>query len=276
MILAGLLTVACGGGDEGGGSATEQETRQATPAGVQELVVGYGGDPWVDASEGDQKRLPNYPLNADVCETLVRLTPDFEVAESLASDWELVGDNTFRFTLKDEPRFSDGSPLDAEAVKYTLDYTVAEPPTSGLSFLGPDSTKVIDERTVEVTPTRPNLRLVEQINHPTYAVLAPGSDPLNDPQPTCTGPFEVTEYVENERLVVERNDDYWDTPAKLDKITFRFIPDDTTRTLALQNGDVDLITDVPRGVLASLEGPAGDQDRERPGRSGVLDVRRPA
>ncbi|MDP9419960.1 MAG: ABC transporter substrate-binding protein [Actinomycetota bacterium] len=262
--LAGLLAIACGGNGGEGQRSEEQETRQATPAAVQELVVGYGGDPWVDASEMDQKRRPNYPLNADVCETLVQLTPDFQVAPSLASDWELVGDNTFRFTLKDEPRFSDGTPLSAEAVKYTLDYTVAEPATGGLSFLGPESTKVIDERTVEVTPTRPNRRLVEQINHPTYAVLAPGSDPLNEPEPICSGPFEVTEYVPNEQLVVERNDDYWGEPAKLDKITFRFIPDDTTRTLALQNGEVDLITDVPRGVLSSVEGLPGIKIQNAP------------
>ena len=262
--LAGLLTIACGGNGGDGQRSSEQETREATPAAIQELVVGYGGDPWIDASEMDQKRRPSYPLNADVCETLVQLTPDFQVAPSLASDWELVGDNTFRFTLRDEPRFSDGTPLSAEAVKYTLDYTAAEPATSGLSFLGPESTKVIDERTVEVRPTRPNLRLVEQINHPTYSVLAPGSDPLNDPKPVCTGPFEVAEYVPNERLVVERNDDYWGEPAKLDKITFRFIPDDTTRILALQNGEVDLITDVPRGVLSSLEGAPGIKIQSAP------------
>ncbi len=255
--LAGLLAAACGGGGGDEEDASGQPTAEPTPAAVQELVVGYGGDPWVDASEADQKRKPSYPLNADVCETLVRLTPEFEVAGSLASSWELVGDNTFRFTLKDEPTFNDGSPLTAEAVKYTLDYTVAEPATSGFAFLGTESTKVIDDRTVEVTPTRPNLRLIEQINHPTYSVLAPGSDPLNNPEPTCTGPFEVTEYVPNEQLVVERNEEYWGEPAKLDKITFRFIPDDTTRTLALQNGEVDLITDVPRGVLSSIEGLPG-------------------
>ncbi|MGI9119510.1 MAG: ABC transporter substrate-binding protein [Acidimicrobiales bacterium] len=253
LCLLGLVAAACSGNGGGSDNAAGGGDTPVKPAAVQELVVGYGGDPWIDASQSDQKRIPNYPLNADVCETLVRLTPDFKVAESLASKWERVGDNTFRFTLKDGPKFSDGTPLTADAAKYSLDYTVAEPSTSGFAFLGPDSTKVIDPKTVEVTPTKANLRLVEQINHPTYSVLAPGSDPLKDPKPTCTGPFKVAEYVPSERLVVVRNDAYWGEPAKLDKITFRFIPDDTTRTLALQNGEVDLITDVPRGVLSTLK-----------------------
>lgn len=254
-----LLATACGGGsdgdDEAGGGAAEPNASTddaAAPAGTQELVIGAAGDPWLDA-EVDTKRFPTYPLNADVCQTLVRLTPEFEVAEGLASEWEFVGDNTFSFTLNENVTFSDGAQLTAEDVEYTLDYTVDEPQTSSFGFLGSESTTVIDPTTVEVTPTEPNLRLLEQITHPTYAILAPGSDPLNDPNVTCTGPFRVTEYEPEEFLVVERNEEYWGEAPMLDRITFRFIPDDTTRTLALQNGDVDLILDVPRSVLSSLE-----------------------
>lgn len=268
LCVLALVAVACGG-DSGtsGGGQTEgtAEQPEATPAAVQELVVGYREDPWQDSSESDQKRIPSYPLNADVCETLVTLTPDFEVADGLASDWEFVGDNTFRFTLKDGPTFSDGSPVTAEDVKYTIDYTAEEPATSGFGFIGPDSTKVIDERTVEITPTEPNLRLIEQITHPTYAILKSGSDPFTDVDSlVCSGPFKVADYVAGERLVVERNENYWGEAPDLDEITFRFIPDDTTRTLALQNGEVDLVTEIPRGVLSSLEGQPGIQIQESP------------
>jgi peptide/nickel transport system substrate-binding protein len=251
LLLVAMFSSACADG----GAPTTSAAGAEEPADVQELVVGVGADPWVD-SEEDRKRRPSYPLNADVCETLVHLGTDFSVEPMLAESWELAGDNTYRFTLRQGVTFSDGSPVTAETVKASLDYTVVEPST-GFSFLGADSTKVVDDRTVEVTPEQQNLRLVEQINHPTYAVMPPGEDPLNDPQPTCTGPFEVVEYQPQERLVVERNDDYWGEKAKLDKITFRFFPDDTTRVLALQNGEVDLINDVPHGILASLEGKPG-------------------
>lgn len=255
-VVLAMVAAACGGGSVPEGSAADldgpaDEPGAATPAAVQELVVGVGADPWVDG-EQDGKRFPSYPLNADVCETLVRLTPDFEVAPGLASEWELVGDNTFRFTLADGPAFPDGAPVTADDVKVSLDYTVEEPQTSGFAFLGPDSTTVVDERTVEVRPTEPNLRLVEQITHPTYVVMAPGSDPLADRDLTCTGPFQVAEYVAEERLVVERNEGYWGERPMLDSITFRFYPDDTTRALALQNGEVDVITDVPRSIASSL------------------------
>jgi ABC-type transport system substrate-binding protein len=88
-------------------------------------------------------------------------------------------------------------------------------------------------------------------------VLTPGDDPLNDIDVTCSGPFEVVSYTPEQELVVQRNEGHWGEPAQLDKITFRFFPDDTTRVLALQNGEVDFITDVPQGILSSIEGQPG-------------------
>ncbi len=251
VTAVSLIGTACGGAD-GGGAGNDLSDE---PAALQELVVGIGADPWIDA-ETDRKRRPNYPLNADVCETLVHLGTDFQLEPMLASTWELMGDNTYRFTLKDEVTFSDGRPLTAGDVKSAIDYTV-KPPVIGSSSLGVNSTTVVDERTVDITPEKPNLRLVDQINHPTYAIISPTDDPLNNANVTCTGPFTVVSYTPEKELVVERNEAYWGEPAKLDKITFRFFPDDTTRVLALQNGEVDIINDVPQGILSTLEGQRG-------------------
>ncbi len=261
-----LVAAACSRVDDEG---TAQQNSE--PAAVQELVVGHSKDPWVDASPGDKKRIPSYPLNADVCETLVQLAPTYEVKPSIASKWELVGDNTFRFTLKDQPTYSDGTRMTAADVKYSLDYTLQEPKTSGFEFLGPDSVKIVDERTIDVTPSRPNLRLVEQINHPTFAVMATGSDPFNNVMSTkCTGAFKVSEYVAGERLIVVRNDAYWGEKPKLSKITFRFYPDDTTRMLALQNGEVDLVTTLPRSIISSVKGQPGIKVAQSPVGAAIL------
>ncbi|MDQ3716568.1 MAG: hypothetical protein M3381_11235, partial [Actinomycetota bacterium] len=107
LLLLGLAATACAGTEstsQGGPTGADE------PAAIQELVVGVAADPWID-SEGDRKRRPSYPLNADVCETLVHLGTDFSVEPMLAESWELVGDNTYRFTLRDGTTFSDGSPV---------------------------------------------------------------------------------------------------------------------------------------------------------------------
>ncbi|MGI8949683.1 MAG: ABC transporter substrate-binding protein [Ornithinimicrobium sp.] len=223
----------------------------ATPTGPQELKVGYSKDPWVDASPGDKKRKPNYPLNADTCDTLVQLAADFSVVP-MAAEGRFVGNNTFRFTLVPGVKFADGTPVTSADLKSSVDFTTQAPPV-GTGFLGPDSTKIVDDRSIDVTPRLPNLRLLEQINHPSTVVLKPGSDPQNTVQNSvCTGPFKVERYTPEQELVVVKNPNYWGKPAMLDRITFKFYPDDTTRALALRNSEVDMITDIPLNILNTV------------------------
>lgn len=262
IVVFALLAAACGDGEDTTAAPSPTTTGQsptATQTGraaTQELVVAYGEDQFAKV-DIDMKRLAMYPYNFNVCEPLLRLNEGFGLDPVLASSLpEYVGDNTFRFSLREGVAFHNGQPLDADAVKYTIDYTVQEPST-GYSSLVEDSARVVDEMSVDIRPGEPNLRLPEQIQHPTYAILAPGSDPLNNQDPVCTGPFKLTEYVPNDHATVVRNEDYWGEPAQLDKITFRFIPDPSTRALALQSGEVDVIADVERAQADSLAETSG-------------------
>src|SRR5919197_1072284 len=135
----------------------------------QELIVGAPADDFKSEYEPLKSRLGNYPFSVNMCETLVRLGEDFSLQPLLATSWELSGPNTWRFKLRDGVTFWDGSKMSAEHVKWSLDRTALG--KQGYSFIGEASTRVVDPMTVEVTPTQPNLRLVEQILHPTYAVM---------------------------------------------------------------------------------------------------------
>jgi peptide/nickel transport system substrate-binding protein len=255
LLAMVLVAGACSSDDTptstGGGQAADQG-----PTGRQELRVGVAADPWIDSGEGDKKRKPNYPLNADVCDTLVRLAPDFSVVP-MATQAKYVGDNKFQFTLQPGVKFADGTPVTATDLKYSIDYTT-QAPAIGSGFIGRDSAKIIDDKTVEVTPTVQNLRLIEQINHPSLVVLKPGSDPLNNLMGSiCTGPFKVERYTPQQELVVVKSANYWGQPALLDRITFKFYPDETTRALALQNNEVDMIQDVPLSILKSVQAQPG-------------------
>ena len=109
-------------------------------------------------------------------------------------------------------QFHNGQPFNAEAVKVGLDRLVRS--GGGSLRLGAESVKVVDETTVDITPTQPNLRLVDQLVHPSVApMVAPNTEVGT--QPTGTGPFRFVEYVKGERLVVERSDTNWGENAKL-------------------------------------------------------------
>jgi peptide/nickel transport system substrate-binding protein len=236
-----LFAAACGGSDDGA------KGRAGELAASQKLRVGAGEDAYV--TEGDEANVGQYPLNANIFESLVRMTPDYEIVPALATDWEFRPPNTWRFTLRQGVRFHDGTPFTAEAVKYTFDRIART--GGGTPGLGPRSTKIVDDYTVEITPKFQNRRLVEQLVHPNYSIIAPGSDPGT--KPIGTGPFRFVSYSPEEQIVVERNDDYWGEPPILDEITFRFIPEPNARRLALEAGEVDLIVDPPRESIADLE-----------------------
>jgi peptide/nickel transport system substrate-binding protein len=241
FVLPLLLAAACS--DDDGASRPEA----ARPA-RQELRVGFiSGFQYV--TEGPGANVGMEPLNANIAETLTALSPKYELQPWLAERWEFVGPNTWRFFLKRGVRFHDGQPLNANAVKVGLFDRLAAS-GGGQVNSGPESAKVVDEFTIDFTPTAPNLRVPEQLSHPGTGVMAPGADVGK--KPVGTGPFRFVELVPNERIVVDRNPDYWGPKAKLERITFRFFGDSATRRLALEAGDIDFDFDVNRADVRSL------------------------
>ena len=214
------------------------------------LIVGSLADRYNQNPE--RPDLGKYPLNASVYDTLVRLDESFGVQPMLASHWEFIEDtNTYRFTLRKRVRFHDGAELRAEDVKATFDWIVRAMPYNHQQ-LGPDSIRVADSHTVEISPLRPNRWLVEQLVHPVWGINRQGS---NRHVPMGTGPFQFVEYRKNIRLVVERNPHYWDpdASARANCITFRFFSTSAERASALRSGDIDVMLDVPPPLIVELE-----------------------
>lgn len=247
----GLVTVAGMGGLALSTGLTLEPTAiasaQEAPAG--ELVIGVTQDDYrVDPPE--RANIGYYPLNTNIFESLVRLTPTYQIEPWLAESWEFIEPNTYRFNLRPNVTFHDGTPFTAEAVQWSFGRIAQS--GGGILAIDEESTKIIDDLTVEITPVRPNLRLLEQLNHPNESIIAPSTNPAESR--IGTGPFREVEYVKEDRYVVEAFDGYWGSEKPgVQRITFRFFPDATTRLLALQSGEVDLITQVPRESAQQLE-----------------------
>jgi peptide/nickel transport system substrate-binding protein len=235
LATPGLLA-ACGGDDE------------ERPAAVRggRLVVGALEDSY--ETTGAEANVGQYALNTNIFEGLVRMTPDYEIVPVLAERWEFRPPNTWRFFLRSGVTFHDGQPFDAEAVKFAFD-RVAE--TGGGTPGFGDKNVVVDELTIDVTPVFDNRRLVEQIVHPLYSIVAPGTNPGR--RPVGTGPFQFGAYRAQQQISVRRFDGYWGKKANLDEVVFRFIPEPNSRRLALEAGQVDLILDAPREAVQDLE-----------------------
>lgn len=221
--------------------------------GGQTIRIGVAADRYLTELPS-RPDLGKYPLNAGVFDTLTRMDERFGVEPMLAETWTYDrGRNAYRFTLRRGVRFHDGAELTAEDVTFTFDTIVRVYPHN-YEELGPDSIRAIDRYTVEIVPEEPNARLAEQIAHPIWGVNRAGSDPM---RPVGTGPFRFVEYVRHDRIAVERFDGYWNTAVgrRAEALVWRFVTDPQARLLALRAGQLDLVGEVPRPLLAALDTP---------------------
>jgi peptide/nickel transport system substrate-binding protein len=240
LLVAAVSATACSGADEEGGPAGVAGSRQV-------LVVGTVEDQFVVSGPR-----ANLASGYNVVETLTLLDEQYQVKPLLAERWEFRAPNTWRFFLRRGVTFHDGQPFNAQAVKTGLFDRLAKPGAGGGTIKsGPESATVVDDYTIDFTATATNLRVPEQLVHPATGVVAPGT--TLESSAVGTGPFRFEEYQAKDHLTVARNDAYWGAKAHLERITFRFIPDNNARRLALENGEAGLIVNVPGANVQVLQ-----------------------
>ena len=231
------------------------------------ITIGAGADN--GPSGAFQARLGVYPLNSNVAEPLTQVGADFTLKPLLATRWEYRGGNTWRFHLAQNVVFHDGQKFTATAVSESMTHVARE--RMGNSGLSEHSVRVVDDTTVDITPTVINLNLPFKLAHPNYSIFAPGTDPAT--RPVGTGPFKWVDYKPHEQIVVERDERYRGALPRFRKITFRFMPDANTRILALLAGEIDLAMDLPREQIAEVNGRGGFRiARAAPGQILALQV----
>src|ERR1035437_2335727 len=175
----------------------------------------------------------------------------------LATSWEAAPDATsYTFKLRKDVKFHDGTPFNAQAVKFTFDHIV-DPKTkskSAAAQMGPyQETQVIDDFTVKVLFKSANAAFMNEVT--TFSIVSPTAVQKYGAQfginPVGTGPFKFKEYVVGQHVTVVRNPDYnWGPaplrtgPPQIQQIIFRILADPGTRFNALQTGEIQLAPNI--------------------------------
>src|SRR5438046_4316695 len=180
----------------------------------------------------------------------------------LATEWKIVNDTTWEFKLRRGVKFHNGEPVTAASVKATIDYALD--PASKSHFATAacwglvKAVQVLDASTVRFVTKQPWPNLVDSASltnsliMPAKALKELGPAKLAD-KPIGTGPFKFVEWKRDERLVLERNPDYWAGPADASRVTFRFIPEFSARMAALLSGEIDIMKDVPPHAIEAVD-----------------------
>ena len=247
---------------------------------AQTLVFGASGPPSsldaVDSQDGN-----SLVVSGQVTERLVDFAPGkTDLIPGLATEWTPNDDATvWTFKLREGVNFHDGTPFNAEAVKFNIDrWNDPDSPVGnraegktfvpwGWVFGGPigdgnliSEVTVTGEYTVEMTLTQPApflpalwAAIYFQFGSPAAIEAAgvnygtPGTGMVG------TGPFKFVEWIEGERITLERNDDYWNGPAGVKTVVFRSIEEPTARLAEIQAGTIDIAVLLTSDDLSAVE-----------------------
>lgn len=257
IFLAALTMTAALGGCSGGkpkesASPTPQNSAavSAEPVKGGELTVGIAQDlddsidPHKMTSAGTREVLFN------VFEGLLKPDTKGEMQPAVASDCKIndTGD-TFTFTLRDGVKFHNGNAVTAKDVVYSLKRAAGldtgTPLINGFDEI--ESVEPTDGKTVVVKLKKPDIEFKAMF---TAAIIPDGSDPTKDM--VGTGPFKFVSRVPQQNVVLERFDQYWGTPAYVDKVTYKIIDNAETLVMSLKSASINLVAHLTSAQVKEL------------------------
>lgn len=239
----------------------------ARPVAASELRVGLAAEttslfPNWFVTTGNQQ------IASHIFDNLVEMDADSVPQPGLAESWKPVDANTWEFKLRDGVRFQDGTPFTADSVLATFDHSKGIEgvgASAGAYLRGKTYTKV-DDHTLRIATAQPAPLLPNEMTV-LYIYPRPASPEDFDSGKAAigTGPYRLREWTKGNRIVLERNPDYWGKAPDWDRVTMRVIAAGPSRVAALLNGEVDIINEVPPPDVKRLQSTQGVAVAMRPG-----------
>ncbi len=204
---------------------------------------------------------PSLFVLVNIYDTLLRTTKDgLGVEPGLATKWEASADNlTWTFTLRDNLKFSDGTPVKGVDVKTSLDQCIKGEKSAWKSnYKAIKEVQAPDDKTIKVILSQAHAPILSELAMFCAAILPAqmatdsDKDGFDATKTKGTGPYVLNGWKKGDPLVLTRNPNYWKGTPSLDTVTLEYVADDNTRILKLQGGETDVIDFVPLSQIATL------------------------
>jgi peptide/nickel transport system substrate-binding protein len=225
----------------------------AAGAGVQAAELKIGIEAEISSIDPHfHNYIPNQVMSDHLYDGLTTLNDQQEPAPALAESWTVISPTEWRFTLRPNVKFSDGSPLTVEDVIFSLKRpaTIVNSPSSFAPYVSAISdVKALDDHTIAITTSEPSplltldLRRVMIVSK-AAAEHATTEDFNSGKAEVGTGPYTLVKWTRGDRVVLKANPYYWGPKPEWDTVTMRFIKSPAARLAALLSGDVDIIENV--------------------------------
>lgn len=246
--MAAVMMTGCGGG--GASDDSSDSASSADKSAKTDIVIGMGSD-ISSLNPYKQNDINSCYVARSLYSNLIRVTPDNKFVGDLAENWEIIDPKTAKFTLKDA-KFSNGEPVTSEDVKYSIETQKASSKVGHLvEFI--EDVEVVDDKNFVMHLNKETNSLISSLAHACSVIMCKSycegleAEGKNvDDYPMGSGQYIFDEWVASSTVTLKKNPDYFDPEraAQNDSITFKVIPEESARTIALETGDVDMLVDV--------------------------------
>ena len=226
---------------------------------IKQLTIGIGIDAdTLNPQEQTTTLMQN--MCALLYDTYLYLTPEGKLEPRLVTKFEVSPDGlTWTLHLRQGVKFSDGTPFNAKAMKLSFDRALDPKLKVPLRFTITmvNEVVVVDDSTVQLKLKYPFAPLDQTLSMAVASTISPaaiekyGEDVRNNP--VGAGPYKLSEWVKGDRIVMVRNDDYWGPKATVEKITWKVVPDVSTREAMLRAGQIDICYKPSPANVAALK-----------------------
>lgn len=293
LILALFVVAACAGGqapapaaptggEEAAPAPSEGEPVEAPeePVAAEAVLVHARPTDSGTLDPGQMTQGESWKVVAQIYDTLVRYKPGtFELEPALAESWEVSDDGLeWTFHLRDDVTFHDGTPLNAEAVAFTFERARDENHPyhqygawdnwSWYMYMV-NQVEAVDEYTVRFTLDYAYAPFLQTLANYATAIVSPTAfrEEQDDfaQNPVGSGPYRFVEWAKDDRIVLEKNSEYWDGEPGLDRLIYRVIPEHSARLSALQTGEVHVVDQLPPEMATIVQNEDGLTLDTKPG-----------
>lgn len=225
--------------------------------GDRALIVAQGVDA-TTLDPGMHSETPTGNVERQIFDTLIQLDDNLQFRPAIATAWSTLDERTWQIEIRQGVKFHDGVDLTAEDVKYSIDRILdpgkQSPQAANLSaiqevlLVGQFQLQIVTKQPYPVLPARlANLRIV-----PKHYVEQVGDLEFSQ-QPIGSGPYMFVDWVKDDSITLEANQQYWRGAPEISKVIFQPIPEAASRVMALQAGQVDIAVNVPPDQVAEVD-----------------------
>ncbi|MGL5722595.1 MAG: ABC transporter substrate-binding protein [Brevinema sp.] len=184
-------------------------------------------------------------LRRQIYENLIGEDQEGNLVPKLATSWRSINPTTFEVTIREGVFFHNGRPLTAEDVAFSVTRAATAPTTRSILSIIKDA-EVIDETTVNINLYGPYAAIATLLSHPGVHIISKSTieEAGTSNSYIGTGPYEFVEWKHGDSITLTKNTNYWDTPAAIDTVIYRNIPDSSVRAIAVETGEVDVAYDI--------------------------------